>query len=93
LCNLETLVKRVPVTILEHHLLRDDNWRAQSKPIFDVAERAGHKVVTAAEFVGEKDNPLESHRRLLYENEPPDLQFEKWLKLPILKRKKTRPPV
>jgi predicted metallo-beta-lactamase superfamily hydrolase len=93
LCNLEILVKRVPVTILEHHLLRDDDWRAQSKPIFDAAERAGHKVVTAAEFVGEKDNPLESHRRLLYENEPPDLQFEKWLKLPILERKKTRPPV
>lgn len=93
LCNLEVLAQRVPVTVVGHHLLRDENWREQSRLIFDAAERAGHKVVTAAEFMGAKDKPLESHRRLLYENEPPDQQFEKWLKLPILKRKKTRPPV
>lgn len=91
--NLENLVTRVSVTILEHHLLRDEKWRKQSQQIFDAASKMGHKVVTAAEFVGEKNNLLEFRRKQLYENEPPAHQFQKWMKLPISKRKNTRPPI
>ena len=91
--NLENLVTRVSVTILEHHLLRDEKWRNQSQQIFDAASKMGYKVVTAAEFVGEKNNLLEFRRKKLYENEPPAHQFQKWMKLPISKRKNTRPPI
>ena len=91
--NMETLVKRVPTTILEHHTLRDEKWRTLSHPIFDVASKMGHKLVTAAEFAGKENNLLEFRRRHLFESEPPSPEFEKWMKLPQPKRKLTRPPI
>jgi predicted metallo-beta-lactamase superfamily hydrolase len=91
--NLKTLVENVPTTILEHHILRDENWRSQTQPIFDAATQAGHKVLTAAEYIGTKNNLLESRRRQLYETEPPNPEFIKWLKLPHKKRKQQKPPI
>jgi len=91
--NLEKIATSVPLTVLGHHLLRDEEWRESSLPIFDTAERSGHAVVTAAEFVGKGNNLLESRRRRLFELEPPGAEFEKWMKLPLSKRKLTKPPI
>ncbi len=91
--NLESLVKKVPTTILEHHTLRDGKWRDLSQPLFDAASEIGHKVVTAAEFAGKENNLLEFRRSELFENEPPSPEFKKWMKLPRQKRKLIRPPV
>jgi hypothetical protein len=91
--NLENVVKNVPVTILEHHILRDGKWRELSQPIFNAASRTGHTVVTAAEFVGKENNLLEFRRRELFEVEPPSPDFERWMKLPHPKRKIIRPPI
>jgi len=91
--NLESLVKRVPTTILEHHSLRDEEWRSLFQPIFEAASEADHKVVTAAESVGKENNLLEFRRRQLFENEPPSPEFEKWMRLPQAKRKLIRPPI
>ncbi|MDH5663834.1 MAG: hypothetical protein OEY90_05145, partial [Candidatus Bathyarchaeota archaeon] len=91
--NLESLVTKVPTTILEHHTLRDEKWRNLSQPIFDAASEIGHKVVTAAEFAGKENNLLEFRRRELFGMEPPSPEFEKWMKLPQQKRKLIRPPV
>jgi len=91
--NLEILAKKIPETILGHHLLRDEKWRTLSQPIFDAASEIGHKVVTAAEFAGKENNLLEFRRIQLFENEPPSLEFEKWMKLSQQKRKLIRPPV
>jgi len=91
--NLEEVVKNVPTTILEHHILREERWRELSKPVFEAAAKAGHLVVTAAEYAGKENNLLEFRRRQLYEVEPPSLEFQRWMKLPSLKRKVTKPPV
>jgi len=91
--NLERVVKSVPVTILEHHLLREERWRDFSQPIFDAASKTGHMVFTAAEFLGKENNVLESRRKRLFEAEPPSPEFGKWMKLPLPKRKLVRPPV
>ena len=85
--NLRNLVENVPLTILGHHLFRDEKWKSLSQPIFDAANEAGHKVLTAAEFAGTTNNFLEFHRRQLFETEPPSSDFEKWMKLPLHKRK------
>ncbi len=53
----------------------------------------GHSVVTAAEFFGEENNLLEFRRKHMFEVEPPDSEFEKWMKLPRLRRKLIRPPI
>jgi len=91
--NLEEIVKNVPTTILEHHILREEKWREISKPVFEAASKSGHLVLTAAEYVGKENNLLEFRRRQLYEVEPPSLEFQRWMKLPGLKRKVTKPPV
>jgi len=91
--NLEELVKNIPTTILEHHILRDDRWRAACQPIFNTASKAGHTVLTAAEFLKKENNLLEYRRRELFETEPPNPDFKKWMNLPLSERKETRPPI
>jgi predicted metallo-beta-lactamase superfamily hydrolase len=61
--NLKSLLESVPTTILEHHALRDENWRELFQSIFDAAAEIGHRVVTAAEFLGKENNFLELRRK------------------------------
>ena len=91
--NLEQIAKNIPLTIMEHHLLRQENWRELAKPIFETAAKAEHSVFTAAEFLKKENALLESQRKQLYEVEPPNAEFEKWRRLPIMKRKNTPPPI
>jgi len=91
--NLKRLAENVPTTILEHHMLRDENWRSLAQHIFDAANELGHKVLTAAEYNGAKNNFLEFRRRQLFEKEPPNSDFEKWMKQPLQKRKLSKPPI
>ncbi len=91
--NLKSLVEGIPITILEHHILREERWRELAQPIFEVASKTNHLVVTAAEFLGEENNLLESRRKQLFKTEPPAPEFKKWMKLPHPKRKLTKPPI
>jgi len=40
-----------------------------------------------------ENNLLESRRKLLFETEPPSSEFEKWMRMPLEKRKLVKPPV
>jgi predicted metallo-beta-lactamase superfamily hydrolase len=91
--NLVEIVQNVPTTVLEHHLLRQENWRETAKSVFEAAAVAEHSVLTAAEFLGEENVLLESKRKQLYETDPPSAEFEKWLRKPELERKETPPPI
>jgi len=91
--NLESVVKNVPTTVLEHHILREERWREFSQPIFNAASKMGHSVVTAAEFLGEENNMLEFRRKQLFKMEPPSSEFGEWMKLPHPKRKLIKPPI
>lgn len=91
--NLESIVEHVPVTILEHHALRDEEWLQKTKQVYDVALRVGHSVLTAAEFVGVKSNFLESKRKQLYLAEPPSKEFEKWMREGLTGKSITKPPI
>lgn len=91
--NLEILAKNIPTTILEHHILREERWREFSQPVFNAASETGHSVVTAAEFLKNKNNILEFRRKQLFEMEPPSSKFNEWMKLPRPKRKLIKPPI
>jgi predicted metallo-beta-lactamase superfamily hydrolase len=91
--NLESLAKNIPTTILEHHILREKKWRAFSQPVFDAAAKSGHSAVTAAEFLKNKNNLLEFRRKQLFETEPPNSEFNEWMKLPRPRRKLIKPPI
>jgi len=91
--NLGKSTEKVPLTVLDHHLLRDGKWRQLSQPIFDSASRAGNIVVTGAEFLRKQNNLLEYKRKELFEDDPPSSEFKKWMKLTSLKRKLIKPPI
>jgi len=91
--NLEKIVEVVPCTILEHHLLRDERWREKAAKVFEKAEGVGHKVLTAAEFLGLENSFLEALRKRLFVEKPPSKEFEKWMRKSLDTRKKVKPPV
>jgi len=66
--NLVKAIKETSLNtiVLDHHFLRDLNYKARIKPIYEAAEKRGVKVVTAAEFCGRKIEMLEALRRELY---------------------------
>jgi predicted metallo-beta-lactamase superfamily hydrolase len=91
--NLLSLVEAVPLTVLEHHALRDENWRERTQQIFASATAAGHRVLTAAEFAGGENLFLESRRKQLYVENPPSKEFEKWMRLDEKQISHVKPPI
>ena len=91
--NIGKLAEKVPTVVIDHHLLRAENWREYLSTAFEAVRKAGHRIVTAAEFLGEADNILESRRQVLYEEEPPSVAFKKWLALPSEKQRMEKPPI
>ena len=92
LTNLIRIIEAVPVTIMEHHALRDAQWRIRAEPIYLEAEKVGHRVVTAAEFASEENLFLESKRRQLYEEFPPPKEFQQWTRESEAKISHAKPP-
>ncbi len=68
--NLTALAQRVPQLVVDHHLLRTIDYSKFLKPASEAAERAGHRLMTAAELVGEKPQLLEARRKELHAQEP-----------------------
>ncbi len=67
----KNLVKAIKETdahtiVLDHHFLRDLNYKTRIKPVYEEAEKRGVKVTTAAEFSGRKIEMLEALRKELY---------------------------
>jgi predicted metallo-beta-lactamase superfamily hydrolase len=91
--NLKKIVKKIPITILEHHSLRSENWKEFIHPVLEVAKESNNKLLTAAEFIGKTNNFLEFRRRELYKLYPPSEEFLKWTKLPNEVKRRTPPPV
>jgi predicted metallo-beta-lactamase superfamily hydrolase len=62
--NLEAILRqtRVERLIIDHHLLRDLDWRDRIARVFGT----GKEVLTAAEFLGREPELLEARRKELY---------------------------
>jgi len=91
--NLEKIVETVPCTILEHHILRDENWQEKTKNVFGKANKAGCEIMTAAEFLGKQNAFLEAERKRLFVENPPSREFEKWMQKSIDVKKHVKPPI
>lgn len=91
--NLLELVEAVPLIVLEHHALRDESWQQRVSEVYDKAGEVGHKVVTAAEFAGCENNFLESRRKMLYVENPPSKEFERWMREGLKEKSGTKPPI
>ena len=91
--NLEDIVGNVPLTILEHHALRDEQWQQKIKSVYEAASNSGHEVLTAAEFAGQENKFLEFARKKLYADYPPSREFKKWMRTNFSGKNVPKPPV
>ena len=91
--NASRIAAVVPATVFEHHVLRTENWKEQTRLVYDLAKKAGHEVVTAAEYSGVKPQLLESMRQRLYQEDPPSEEFLRWTQLLREKQRREPPPV
>ncbi len=91
--NLSSIVEAVPLTILEHHTLRDEQWREKTEQLFNAARRTGHVVMTAAEFAGQENSFLESKRKQLYRSDPPSQEFKNWMHDGTNAKGTAKPPI
>ena len=57
--------------VLDHHLIRDLEWRTRLREVFEAAEEVGVKMGCAADYMSVKEEPLEALRKQLYRDFPP----------------------
>jgi len=91
--NLADIAANVPLTILEHHALRDEHWQQKTKQVYDTASNTGHTVMTAAEFTGQQNVFLEFKRKKLYADYPPSKEFKKWMREGSTAKSTPKPPM
>ena len=91
--SLGKIVEAVPHVILEHHLLRDEDWRQKANDIFYSAYKSEHTLQTAAEYMGVRDAFLEAARKKLFKENPPQKDFETWMRFNEETKKHTKPPI
>jgi hypothetical protein len=93
LSNLKRIVEAVPHVILEHHLLRDQDWLEKTTDLFYSAYKYGHTLQTAAEYEGVQNAFLEAARKKLFKEDPPPKDFTNWMRLNEETKKHVKPPV
>ncbi|MFX1563027.1 MAG: MBL fold metallo-hydrolase [Promethearchaeota archaeon] len=91
--NLKLLASTIPIIVVDHHLLRDRDWRNWWNPIQKVAKDNGHQLFTVAEILNESVQILESQRAELYAKNPPSSDFNGWVQKIQDSRIKEPPPL
>jgi uncharacterized protein len=91
--NLAMIAKKVPLVVVDHHLLRAQESLQEVSVISAEVKPLGGSIMTAAEYMGEQPRLLEANRRKLYEENPPSRQFIKWTKLNMEKQRLVKPPL
>jgi predicted metallo-beta-lactamase superfamily hydrolase len=64
--NLMRLAEAVPTTVVDHHLMRTRDFEAFLAEPRRVAETRGHRILTAAGFMGRPDTVMEARRGELW---------------------------
>lgn len=64
--NLKRIAEVVETVAVDHHLLRDLNWRSAISEVISYAEQFSTQICSAAEFAGMKEDLLEARRKELY---------------------------
>jgi predicted metallo-beta-lactamase superfamily hydrolase len=91
--NLGELTTKVTHVILDHHIIRDENWQMKAVDVLYNTYKSGSVLQTAAEFLGRVTVPLEARRKGTFKIVPPSREFEKWMKTNDEIKRHTKPPL
>jgi len=78
--NMVKIVGEMPLTIVDHHLLRSLDYKEYLRPVHAEARRRGHRVLSASEFVGQEPKLLEARRTEFHAQEPVEKAWYERLK-------------
>ncbi|AWR93400.1 MBL fold metallo-hydrolase [Acidianus brierleyi] len=68
--NLEHIVKEgLETMIVDHHVLRDINYKSVLSRVYEVAKSVNARVITAAEYLNKEPEILEARRKELFKEE------------------------
>ncbi|NHJ13246.1 MAG: hypothetical protein EAX95_06185 [Candidatus Thorarchaeota archaeon] len=76
--SLHTLTSKIPLLVVDHHLMRSPSWKTWIASVLDSAQSFGHRVLSMAELAGVENECLEANRPELYKQYPPDEAFMRW---------------
>ncbi len=78
LIHMKKIIEKTKVTtmIIDHHLLRDLQWKYHIESLFDVANQYRVNIQTVAEYRGEENDLLEARRKELHISDPPSEENE-----------------
>ncbi len=93
LYGLTTLATSTETLVVDHHLMRSNEWVDWILPIQNAAERTENKVINMAELGGVSPKYLEAERNNLYEQKPPSEDFLDWLSASEEFKRENRPPI
>ena len=68
--NLVKLAKEVPLTVVDHHLLRSLDWKDYLRSAYIEAKKKGNRMLSASELIGMEPQLLEARRKELHAKEP-----------------------
>lgn len=68
--NLSRMLEVVETLVVDHHLLRDLEWRERINGLLERGRELGKRVMTSNELVGKPLDMLEARRKELYELHP-----------------------
>jgi len=60
---------------IDHHTLRETEWRDFLQPVFEAAEQNGNTATTGAGLIGKEKDLLEARRKALHEETPVPDEF------------------
>jgi len=91
--NLGEIARKIPNVIVDHHVLRDENWQEKTISTLYDSYKSGSTFLTAAEFLGKRTTLLEASRKRLFSENPPSKEFETWMKANDEKKQHMKPPI
>ena len=68
--NMIKIAGEVPLSVVDHHLLRSLEYREYLKPVQAEAEQSGHRILSASELIGREPELLEARRKELHQQKP-----------------------
>ncbi len=93
LTSLMELAVRIPVLIVDHHLMRSKDWKEWLAPVTNAASKARNRVSTMAEIAELETHCMESIRENLYSMYPPSPEFMNWVNSAEKYKTRNLPPI
>lgn len=91
--SLVKLASMIPILVVDHHLLRTQDWINWLKPVLEEAGDSNNLVKTMAGLAGCPIRLLEATRQQLYSKFPPSEDFMNWISATNEYKEQNMPPL